>query len=384
MRLLSSKTGVRIGLVLIVAASIVWSIVGYADDTTDPIDYRCEFEGDCGLENGLSSPSDLAWDAEIDQWLVAKSNDQLWFPGKKTQEASIASKIGVTRPSVVLKQDAVAPRPKKVQKKDKNRWPRSVSIGKPNRGWLAYPVRLETSDRLTSRRHKNFGTQEMVQAIIDAVDAVHAEHPNTPILPVGNLSREHGGRFPPHKSHQSGRDADIGYYLSEGHSPTRLKLARTRTLDVPRTWTFIESLVADKKVEYIFSDRRLMRLLYRYALNVKKIPKERLHTIFQAPGGRPKIMRHLKGHADHLHVRFYAPDSVAAVTQFIAKHGNQALKPLPVYKRIKKGDSLWRLAKRHRVTVKKLRRWNRLRKDSNLRIGKKLIVGHKRPKIRLK
>ncbi|MEE2757491.1 MAG: penicillin-insensitive murein endopeptidase [Myxococcota bacterium] len=382
--MLPSQTGVRIGLLLIVAASIVWSIVSYADDTTDSLDYRCEFEGDCNLTTGQLNPSDPAWDAEIDQWLVAKSNGQLWFPGKKTQEASIAGQIGVVRPPVPMKKEVPSPVEKKVLKKDKNRWPRSVSIGKPNRGWLAYPMRLETSDRLTSRRNKNFGTEEMVQAIIDAVDAVHAEHPNTPVLAIGNLSREHGGRFPPHKSHQSGRDADIGYYLKEGHSPTRLRLARVRTLDVPRTWTFIESLVADNKVEYIFSDRRLMRLLYRYALNVKKIPKEKLHTIFQPPGGRPKIMRHLKGHADHLHIRFHAPESVAAVSQFIAKHGNQALKPLPVYKRIKKGDSLWRLAKRHRVTVKKLRQWNRLRKNSNLRIGKKLIVGHRRPKIRVK
>ena len=263
-------------------------------------------------------------------------------------------------------------------------WPRSVSIGSPARGWLIYPVGLSTTDRIESRPGRNYGTQEMVDAIVGAVDAVHAKHPGTPPLPVGDLSRKRGGRFPPHLSHQSGRDADIAYYQKGKHHHHKyLKYASRRTIDVARTWTFIESLMADQKVEYLFMDHRLQRVLYKYAKNDLKVSKDRLEEMFAYPRGRRArvgIIRHLRGHADHMHVRFHAPESVAAVKEYVRRHGTQVLKPLPVYTRIKRGDSLWKLARRHRTTVKKLRRWNRIRGRKILRPGKKLVIGWRRPK----
>ena len=114
-----------------------------------------------------------------------------------------------------------------------------------------------------------------------------------------------------------------------------------------------------------------------------KVPEEELTRLFAYPRGRKArvgIIRHLRGHADHMHVRFHAPESVAAVKEYVRRHGNKVLKPLPVYTRIKRGDSLWKLARRHRTTVKKLRRWNRIRGRKILRPGKKLVVGWRRPK----
>ena len=55
-------------------------------------------------------------------------------------------------------------------------------------------------------------------------------HPGTKRLPVGDLSRRRGGFFPPHVSHQNGRDADIGFYLRKGHNTKYLKYATPRTL----------------------------------------------------------------------------------------------------------------------------------------------------------
>ncbi len=263
-------------------------------------------------------------------------------------------------------------------------WPRTVSIGSPSRGWLVYPAELATTDRIVARPGRNFGTQEMVDAIVKAVDDVHAKHPQTPPLPVGDLSRKRGGRFPPHVSHQSGRDADIAYYQKGKHHHAKyLKHANWRTIDVPRTWTFIASLMDAGKVEYLFIDHRLQRVLYRHAKNTLKIPAEKLEEMFAYPRGRRArvgVIRHLRGHADHMHVRFFAPESVAAVKEYVRRHGTKVLKPLPVYVRIKRGDSLWKLARRHRTTVKKLRRWNRIRGRKILRPGKKLVVGWRRPK----
>ena len=76
----------------------------------------------------------------------------------------------------------------------------------------------------------------MVDAIIAAVDAVHMRHPNRRYSPLA-ISLETWWTIPTPQITPIRRDADIGYYLKVGHNPKRLKLARTRTLDVPRTWT---------------------------------------------------------------------------------------------------------------------------------------------------
>ena len=144
-------------------------------------------------------------------------------------------------------------------------------------------------------------------------------------------------------------------------------------------------MMEDDKVLYIFIDKHLIRSLYRHAKNTLEIPAEKLAEYFLAYGkgfpGSKGIIRHLKGHADHMHVRFHAPDSIAAIKEYVRRHGRKVLKPLPSYARIRSGDSLWRIARRHRVTVKKLLRWNRISRRKILRPGKKLIVGWRRPRL---
>lgn len=259
-------------------------------------------------------------------------------------------------------------------------WPHTVSIGQPNRGWLAYAEALPAGEHFTVRDKYCFGTREAVAAIEKAAAAVHEKFPDTPRLHVGDISSKKGGRLKRHLSHQSGRDADIAYYLKSGHDEDNLKRATPRTLDVPRTWVFIQGLLEHANVEYIFSDRRLMPRLEKYARASSGLSAERLDEIF---GSKKKagIIRHLRGHADHIHVRFDAPSSVAAVKKYIEVHGVKAIKPLPVYTRVRRGDSLWKLARRHRTSIKKITRWNRISRKKILRPGQKLIIGWKRPSL---
>ena len=254
----------------------------------------------------------------------------------------------------------------------------SVALGKPYRGWLYNPVQLNNTARIKVRRHRNYATSETVNAIQTAVDAVHDTFKNTPRLPIGNISRKAGGRFPPHKSHQNGRDADIAYYLRIGHHPLHLKAATARTLDVPRTWVFLESMIKRGEIEVAFIDYRLQKPLYDYATGTRGWSVEQMKKIMSYPHGRGErkaLIRHLKGHHDHMHVRFNAPDSIAAVDELITRYGRKILKPVPVYTRIRSGDSLWKLARRHRVTVSKLRQWNGRKRTRVLRVGRKLITG---------
>ena len=80
-------------------------------------------------------------------------------------------------------------------------------------------------------------------------------------------------------------------------------------LDVPKTWCFIESLLRSQHVQYIFLDHRIQRLLHEYALSRGGDPSY-LETLFG--NDRGSIMQHVRGHYDHMHVRFYTPWSTMA------------------------------------------------------------------------
>lgn len=260
----------------------------------------------------------------------------------------------------------------------------SVSIGVPTRGALVYPEVLSPNQYLTSRLHKRFGTRELVRTIERAVAVVNARFSDTPVLHVGDLSRKNGGHFPPHLSHQSGRDVDIGYYLNTDHRPNFFRHTNRRTMDVARSWTLIKSFLETGRAQYIFSDRRLIPMLRDYAIEHGEISDANLRKWF----GNGGIVRHLKGHADHLHIRMFTPESVAAVTTLEQEIGRTALRrlmtPVPIYTRIRSGDSLGRIARRARVSQSKLRRYNRLRgKSPRIYAGKKLVVGYRYPQYKL-
>jgi murein endopeptidase len=260
----------------------------------------------------------------------------------------------------------------------------TVSIGKASRGYLINGARLLSSDTLQSRPKRNYGTPEMVTAIEEAVTAVHKKFPKTHKLGVGDLSRKGGGSFRPHVSHQSGRDADLGYYIKNGNDQSGLRRVSRNTIDAGRSFTLIQSWLEADAVEYVFVDYRLQKPMYLYARDVAKVPASKLDKWFQYPRGRRArtgIVRHLRGHADHMHVRYFAPRSQAAAKAYIAKFGTGVLKPLPVYRKVRRGDSLWKIARRYKVDLKKMRRWNRMRRRSLLKPGQKLIVGWKRPKL---
>ena len=263
-------------------------------------------------------------------------------------------------------------------------WPRTVSIGSPSRGALVYGRPLQPNRYLTSRPAKRYGTHELVETIERAVAVVNASHPNTPVLHVGDLSRRNGGFFPPHVSHQSGCDVDIGYYLKRNHRPHAFSYATPRTIDVPRTWTLIRGFLETEAAVYIFSDKRLIPLLKRHAYREGSVPKPTLDRWFKSG-----ILRHLKGHADHLHIRIRAPESVAAVHELTKEIGHRAVRrmmtPVPIYTKIRSGDSLGRIAARTRVSQKKIRRYNRLRGASpKIYAGKRLIIGYRYPSVNLK
>lgn len=264
----------------------------------------------------------------------------------------------------------------------------SLSVGKASGGRLLNGVPLKSRPGLRTRDGRNWGTAETVAAIHRAVDRVRQQHPNTPDLAVGDLSRKRGGRMRPHKSHQSGRDADIAYYVKRRPHPRGLTKTNRKSLDVARSWALIEGLL-EAGVEYMFIDYKLQKPLYNYAKKIAGKDEAYLNRVFSYPRGRKShagIIRHLRGHATHLHVRFHSAEAVAAarrlrdtpeVQRALAK-ARKADRGIKLSYKVRKGDNLIRIARRHGLKAKDIKKWNGLKTGALLRPGQRLTIYRKR------
>lgn len=190
---------------------------------------------------------------------------------------------------------------------------RSESIGKPSRGTLAHAERLlPDPGYVIHEPSRAYGTLETTQWLTEAVDAVREEHPGAPRIAVHDLSAPHGGRLRGHRSHQSGRDADLSYYqIRCGGRPCLFHRVDPAQLDHARQWALLRHWLERDEVEYVFMDYDLQRSLYAYARS-HGATRAQLSRWFQFPRGRRHrlgIIRHFRGHRDHLHVRFACPDT---------------------------------------------------------------------------
>ena len=152
-----------------------------------------------------------------------------------------------------------------------------------------------------------WGTPRTIAAIRQAIRTYAAAVDGGPDVRVGDISKRNGGPFPPHLSHQTGRDVDIGYILSGPQKNTRRFVTATRhSLDRARSWALLRAMLETDAVRYMFVDYGLQKLLYDHAIESGEDPKK-LATIFQYPAGSRAargIIRHWRGHGDHFHVRF--------------------------------------------------------------------------------
>ncbi len=192
------------------------------------------------------------------------------------------------------------------------------SHGHPNRGRLINGLPMPDGPYWRVRHHNEaWGTWYTLANLVRGFTYVAERFPNTQVLLIGDISARRGRRMRPHLSHQSGRDADIEYYLIdtaraqdpevlaalEAH-PDRFVRASRDTLDFERQWALFSYWIDRGLVTYIFMDRRLQRYLYRWAI-ANGVDEEYLrHALQAAPGSDHPIIRHATGHSNHFHVRF--------------------------------------------------------------------------------
>jgi murein endopeptidase len=252
----------------------------------------------------------------------------------------------------------------------------SLSLGRPNAGALLGGVQMTDGPSWqVVDPGRSWATRETIGYLERAFADLRRAYPDAPPVFVGHLSREHGGALGPHRSHQSGRDADLSYIYKPGMH-LWYQRASARTLDVARTWALVRALVTDTDVEAIFMDLGVQKLLKEHALAIGEDARW-LDSVFryQSKDADP-LIRHAWGHASHLHVRFYNPRAQAL--------GIRAYAPLADLGRIaprlrimryqaKAGDSLAALAVMAGNKVETIRQLNGLGED-DLSSGKVYLV----------
>jgi penicillin-insensitive murein endopeptidase len=150
----------------------------------------------------------------------------------------------------------------------------------------------------------------------DAARAVRRQYPDA-VMSVGHLSKQGGGDLERHASHESGRDADIAFYIKsqtgrplysdhfvpfkgDGTAPSW----PGAIFDDARNWALVAALLTDThaRVTYIFVANPIRARLLAYAERVG------------APGATrtraAEIMAQPRGslpHDDHFHVRIGCP-----------------------------------------------------------------------------
>ena len=172
------------------------------------------------------------------------------------------------------------------------RWRASRAVGLPYAGRLVRGVRLPAEDarfftwdpiRKTTpnREWRRYGTDRLVQTVLEVLGEFQDEHPEAPRVGIGDLSRPRGGNFGPrfgypgHASHQNGLDVDVYYPRVD-----RLERAPLRPAQIDR------ALAQDLVDRFVRAGAKYVFVGYRTGLR-----------------GPRRVVQAIPLHDNHLHVR---------------------------------------------------------------------------------
>jgi penicillin-insensitive murein endopeptidase len=193
-----------------------------------------------------------------------------------------------------------------------------LSIGSPTRGKLRGGSRLFDQTGLFVREpvRANWGLPLLVSLLERSALHVRKRFPGSVLL-VGDLSHQYGGPIEGHRSHETGRDADIGFYFTDhkGKPKTPSDFVRVAAdgrvigqpellFDDPRNWALVQALLTDShaRVQHVFVAAILRARLLAYARRVGvywSLQKRAALALKQPTRGL--------SHDDHFHVRIGCP-----------------------------------------------------------------------------
>lgn len=196
----------------------------------------------------------------------------------------------------------------------------SVSMGKPQRGWLVNGARIPDKGEgfFTRETWKNRGNRYGTDEMVDLLTAVSRRmtSKSKQRLVIADISKKRGGEAREwHASHQSGRDVDLLYYVRDkAGKPVEPDAMRVfdaagnakdgsgYTVDVPRMWMVVKEFLTapEAPVQWIFIFQPLADRIVQHAIDLHEpealIAKAK-RALKQPGNGAP--------HHDHMHVRIY-------------------------------------------------------------------------------
>jgi penicillin-insensitive murein DD-endopeptidase len=197
----------------------------------------------------------------------------------------------------------------------------TISVGKPNHGYLIAGVRLpDRGEGFLTRevwqtRGNRFATDELVDLLTAVARRMRTQVRDVKLV-VADLSGPGGGeRIAFHRSHQSGRDVDLLYYMRDPAGQPFEPDAMHRfnatgsaadgsgfSVDVARTWLLVKELLTapEAMVQWIFMYEPIARRLIEHAGTIGE-PEPligRARKALRQPGDSAR-------HDDHMHVRVY-------------------------------------------------------------------------------
>jgi len=195
----------------------------------------------------------------------------------------------------------------------------SLSVGHPNSGWQVRAKRLKKSPYLQilkKSKGNTYGHPALVLMLKRSSRAIGKQYSGS-VMRVGDLSSKRGGSLVGHRSHQSGRDADIIFYAKDKKgrrvTPKRFvaydangnaKDGSGLTFDDERNWMLLVSWAKDDRagLSHIFVSRTLRRRLLAFA-NKHKRHKKTVALVTPLL----KQPESASAHDDHFHVRISCP-----------------------------------------------------------------------------
>ncbi len=195
----------------------------------------------------------------------------------------------------------------------------SLSVGSPARGWQLRAKKLRPTPYLVikeSSRHASYGHPALVLMLRRTAQQMVQNVGSKPMV-IGDLSSEHGGALYGHRSHQSGRDADVGFFAvdAEGKpqavdrfvkydSNGRAKDRSGLIFDDYRNWLVVLTWMKDERadIKHVFVASHLRRRLLEFARSrpaFAKYADDAAKFLLQPSNS--------SAHDDHFHVRIECP-----------------------------------------------------------------------------
>lgn len=195
----------------------------------------------------------------------------------------------------------------------------SLSVGSPSRGWQLRSKKLRPTEYLKIKdgsEESAYGHPALVLMLKRTAQQMVRNVDSQPLL-VGDLSLEYGGPLHGHRSHQSGRDADVGFFALDAEGRTvrpehfvaydasgHARNGSGLRFDDYRNWLMVLTWLEDERadIRHVFVASHLRHRLLEFARTRPAFAKH-----VDAAAKFLLQPRNSSPHDDHFHVRIRCP-----------------------------------------------------------------------------